>query len=118
MANLIRILCNTRRSIISGTSGIMNKQNWAEASQEIEQLCKLHDEAIANGELCREFANRMSLFLSKLEDLNCQSLANMAMDILLLCNPKVASHCDKASMEKGRLEQMNAEIVKKYKECK
>jgi hypothetical protein len=105
-----------RRSIGSGTIGIMKEQNWAKAGQEIEQLCKLHDEAVANSELCREFANQMSLFLSELEDLNCQSMANMAMDILLLCNPKVASHCDKASMEKGRLEQMKAEIGKKLEE--
>ncbi|MHB8120439.1 MAG: hypothetical protein ACYDHX_17255 [Methanothrix sp.] len=96
----------------------MNKQDWVAANQEIEQLCKLHDEAIANSEKCREFANRMSLFLSDLEDLKCQSMANMAMDILLLCNPKVASHCDKASMEKGRLEQMKAEIEKRLRECK
>ena len=96
----------------------MNKQNWVEADQTIEWLCKLHDEATANSELCREFANRMSLFLSELEDLNCQSMANMAMDILLLCNPKVASHCDKANMGKGRLEQMKAEIESKFRECK
>ena len=99
-------------------SGMMNKQNWKDANQEIERLCKLHDEAVANSELCREFSNQMSLFLSLLEDLNCQSMANMAMDILLLCNPKVASHCDKANMERGRLEQMKAEIEKKFKECK
>ncbi len=96
----------------------MNRQNWAEINQEIEQLCKLHDEAIANCEKCREFANRMSLFLSELEDMGCQSIANMAMDVLLFCNPKVASHCDKASMEKGRLEHMKAEIAKKLREYK
>lgn len=109
---------NRRHSIGSVMSGMMNKQNWADVDQEIERLCKLHDEAVANSELCREFANQMSLFLSELEDQNCQSIANMAMDILLLCNPKVASHCDKANMERGRLEQMKAEIEKKFKECK
>jgi len=96
----------------------MNKQDWVEINQEIESLCKLHDEAIANYEKCREFANRMSLFLSELEDLDPQSIANMAMDILMFCNPKVASHCDKASMEKGRLEQMKAEIGKKFRDFK
>ena len=45
-------------------------------------------------------------------------MANMAMDILLFCNPKVASHCDKTSMEKGRLKQMKAEIGNKLRECK
>ena len=109
---------NRRHSIGSVMSGIMNKQKWADANQEMERLCKLHDEAVANSEFCREFANQMSLFLSELEDQNCQSMANMAMDILLLCNPKVASHCDKANMERGRLEQMKAEIEKKFKECK
>jgi hypothetical protein len=96
----------------------MKRLSWVEINQEIESLCKLHDEAMANCEKCREFANRMSLFLSELEDLGCQSIANMAMDILLFCNPKVASHCDKASMEKGRLDQMKAEIGKKLRECK
>ena len=96
--------------------GFMNRQNWVEINQEIESLCILHDEAIANYEKCREFANHMSLFLSELEDLGCQSIANMAMNILLFCSPKVASHCDKASMEKDRLEQMKAEIEKKLKE--
>jgi hypothetical protein len=52
----------------------MNEHDWAAANQEIEQLCKLHDEAIAKAEKCREFANRMSLFLSDLEDLKCQSM--------------------------------------------
>jgi hypothetical protein len=42
----------------------------------------------------------------------------MAMDVLMFCNPKVASHCDNASMEKGRLEQMKAEIEKMLRECK
>jgi uncharacterized protein YqgQ len=47
-----------RRSPLHKTynPGIMDKQNWAEAHQEIEQLCRLHDEAIANAEKCREFA--------------------------------------------------------------
>ncbi len=96
----------------------MNRQNWMEISREIEQLCKLHDEAIANYEKCREFANRMSLFLSEMEDSGCQSMANRAMDVLINCNPKVASHCDKANMEKSLLEQRRAEIEKKLRECK
>lgn len=96
----------------------MDRQNWVEINQEIDSLCKLHDEAIANYEKCREFANRMSLLLSELEDLGCKSIANMAMDILMFCNPKVASHCDKASMEKGRLEQMKTETGKKLREFK
>ncbi len=96
----------------------MDRLNWAEINKEIEQLCKLHDEAIANYEKCREFASRMSLFLSEMEDSGCQSMANKAMDALLFCNPKVASHCDKANMEKNLLEQMKEEIEKKITECK
>jgi hypothetical protein len=99
-------------------SRIMDRENWIEVNIEIESLCKLHDEAIANYEKCREFANKMSLFLSELEDLGCQSLANMAMNILLFCSPKEASHCDKASMEKDRLELMKAEIEKNLRDCK
>jgi hypothetical protein len=107
-----------RRSKKPWTLRIMNRQDWVKINQEIDSLCKLHDEAIADYEKCREFANRMSLFLSELEDLGSQSIANMAMDILMFCNPKVASHCDKANMEKGRLDQMKAEIQKKLREFK
>ena len=96
----------------------MDRQNWVEINREIEQLCKLHDEAIANYEKCREFANRMSLFLSEMEDLGCQSMANRAMDVLVNCNPKVASHCEKANMEKNLLEQMRTETEKRVVECK
>jgi hypothetical protein len=40
------------------------------ANQDIEQLCKLPDEGTANSEKSREFANRMSLFLSEDESGN------------------------------------------------
>ncbi len=96
----------------------MDKQDFANINKEIEQLCKLHDEAVANYEKCREFANRMSLFMSNMEDLGCNSMANRAMDILANCNPKVASHCEKSNMEKGMLEQLKAECEKKLKESK
>ncbi|MGA9097678.1 MAG: hypothetical protein WB392_01965 [Methanotrichaceae archaeon] len=96
----------------------MDRQNWVEINKEIEQLCKLHDEAIANYEKCREFANRMSLFLSEMEDLGCQSMANRTMDVLVNCNPKVASHCEKANMEKNLLAQMKTEIEKMLIKCK
>ena len=96
----------------------MDRQNWVEINKEIEQLCKLHDEAIANYEKCREFANRMSLFLSEMEDLGCLSLANRAMDVLVNCNPKVASHCEKANNEKNLLEQMRTETEKMVVESK
>ena len=92
--------------------------NWTEIHQEVESLCRLHNEAVANYEKCREFANRMSLLLSKLEDSDCYPLANRAMDILINCDPKVASHCEKANMEKNLLEQMKWETEKKLKECK
>jgi hypothetical protein len=88
----------------------MDDIDWAKKEEEIESLCKLHSDAIANYEKCREFANRMSLFLSDLEDCRCNSLANMAMNVLMNCNPKVASHCEKANMEQGMLERMKSEI--------
>jgi hypothetical protein len=97
---------------------IIKVQKWEEMNQKMVVLCKLHDEAIANYEKCREFANCMSLFLAEMEDLGCNSMANKAMDVLMDCNPKVASHCEKANMEKGRLEQMKAEIEKNLRYCK
>lgn len=52
----------------------MDDKNWVKNESEIELLCQLHSDAIANYEKCREFANRMSLFLSDLEDNKCKSL--------------------------------------------
>jgi hypothetical protein len=40
----------------------MDDIDWGEKETEIELLCKLHSDAIADYEKCREFANRMSLF--------------------------------------------------------
>jgi hypothetical protein len=95
----------------------MKELDWMNICKEIEQLCKLHDEAVANYEKCREFANRMSIFMSDMEDMGCNQMANRAMDILANCNPKVASHCEKANMEKGMLEQMKSDCKKRLKEC-
>jgi hypothetical protein len=96
----------------------MDKQKWEEISLEIERLCVLHDDAIANYEKCREFANRLSLFMLELEDLRCYQIANMVMDALAYCSPKTASHCETAYSEKNRLERIKEEIKKKLPEVK
>jgi len=92
----------------------MDDRRWKEIYREIDELCSLHDEA-TDSEKCRAFANRLSLFMSELEDEGCDHFANMVMDALAYCNPKTASHCETAQSEKGRLERIRAEVGKKLK---
>lgn len=92
----------------------MDDQRWKEVYREIEELCALHEEA-TDSEKCRAFANRLSVFMSELEDEGCYSVANMVMDALAYCNPKTASHCETVQSEKSRLERIRCEIGKKIK---
>jgi hypothetical protein len=65
----------------------MDKGEWAEIDQERDLLCKMHDTYIADYEKCMEFANRVSLFISLMGDLDLNSMVNMAMDIQTYLQP-------------------------------
>jgi hypothetical protein len=58
----------------------------------------------------------MYLFLPLREDLDLNWIANRAMNTLTACNPAVASHCEKANIVKGRLENVKAEINKEFQD--
>jgi hypothetical protein len=81
-----------------------------EVQKELEELCKLHDETKTSSGKCREFNSRSAVFLQKLEDMECDRIADMFMDLLIGCSPKEISHCDNHERTKGTLDRIRSRI--------
>ncbi len=65
--------------------------------KDLEKACALHKRAVSDYAQCTEFSKIMSDVLARLEDADCLRSADKVMTILLNCNPKEGSHCDKAT---------------------
>ncbi|MFT5697589.1 MAG: hypothetical protein ACI8ZB_000437 [Desulforhopalus sp.] len=65
--------------------------------KDIEKAMSLHQRATSDYKQCEEFSKLMSSVLSRLEDSGCYNMADKIMGILLECNPKVGSNCEKSS---------------------
>ena len=65
--------------------------------KDLEKAISLHQRATADYAQCEEFSKLMSSVLSRLEDAGCYTAADKIMGILLECNPKVGSNCEKSS---------------------
>jgi hypothetical protein len=57
----------------------------------------LHQRATSDYAQCIEFSKLMVDLLARLEDAGCSKTADKVMGILLDCNPKDGSSCDKAT---------------------
>ncbi|TKB06521.1 hypothetical protein [Desulforhopalus sp. IMCC35007] len=68
-----------------------------DVKQDLEKAISLHQRATADYAQCQEFSRLMSSILSRLEDAGCYSAADRVMGILLECNPKSGSNCEKSS---------------------
>ncbi len=68
-----------------------------ELKDELEKAALLHQRATSDYEKCQEFNRLMSDLLGRLEDAHCDRTADKVMGILLDCNPKPGSQCDKAT---------------------
>jgi len=65
--------------------------------QDLERACALHQRAVSDYAQCVEFSKLMLDLLARLEDAGCFKTADKVMTILLDCNPKEGSSCDKAT---------------------
>jgi hypothetical protein len=65
--------------------------------QDLAKATRLHERAASDYEKCQEFNKLMSDLLGRLEDAGCNRLADRVMTILLDCNPKPGSQCEKAT---------------------
>ncbi len=65
--------------------------------KDMEKAISLHKRATSDYVQCQEFSKLMSSVLARLEDAKCYDTADKVMVILLECNPKSGSHCEKSS---------------------
>jgi len=88
----------------------MDKQGWAEILKELNELCELHEQGVAQPSKCREFSHRASLFLDRLEGLGAYEMADRMMELLGGCSPKDFSPCDNRQCTKGSLERLRERV--------
>jgi plasmid stability protein len=74
--------------------------------KDLKHAACLHQRAVSDYEKCLEFNKIMADFLSRLEDCENEKLADKVMSILIECNPKEGSHCEKASQIEKRMEKL------------
>ena len=77
-----------------------------ELRAELEKAALLHQRATSDYEKCQEFNRLMSGLLGKLEDADCDRTAGKVMGILIDCNPKPGSQCDKATRIGDRMKKL------------
>lgn len=82
-----------------------DEQEAREILQEIEALFIMH-QGISQSSECRKFSGRCALLLQRLEDAGFSRLADRAMDLLVSCNPKDLSQCDKVRQASNALERL------------
>ncbi|MCK5679177.1 hypothetical protein KAI46_00015 [bacterium] len=76
----------------------MKKHNLPDdIEKDLKNAAILHERAVSDYEKCLEFNKTMSNLLVKLEECENDKLADKVMGILVECNPKAGSHCDKAT---------------------
>lgn len=76
--------------------------------KDMEKACGLHQRATSDYEKCVEFNKLMSDLLTRLEDAGCNRMAGKVMTILLDCNPKEGSSCDKATIVEERMKKFKS----------
>lgn len=75
----------------------MAKEIPEDIKKDLEKARILHQRATSDYQKCLEFSKLMSDLLARLEDAGCFRMADKVMGILLDCNPKEGSSCDKAT---------------------
>lgn len=73
--------------------------------RDLRKACGLHERASADYQQCVEFSQLMSSLLARLEDTGCYREADRVMTILLDCNPKAGSSCEKAAVVGERMKK-------------
>ncbi len=91
----------------------MDKQSWAEILKELNELCELHEQGVAEPSKCREFNSRASLFLDRLEGMGAVDMADRMMDLLGGCSPKDFSPCENRQSTKGSLDRLLQRVREK-----
>ena len=83
----------------------MTKELPDNIQKDLEKACILHKRATSDYEKCVEFNKLTSGLLARIEDTGHYRLADRMMTILLDCNPKEGSSCEKATITGERVKK-------------
>ena len=83
----------------------MTKDLPDDIQKDLQKACCLHERATSDYEKCIEFNKLTSNLLARLEDEGHYRVADRMMTILLDCNPKEGSSCEKASITGERVKK-------------
>jgi hypothetical protein len=83
----------------------MTKEIPDNIQKDLEKACILHKRATSDYEKCVEFNKLTSGLLARIEDAGHYRLADRMMTILLDCNPKEGSSCEKATITGERVKK-------------
>ena len=83
-----------------------------EVIEELDCVSRLHEQAVCDHEKCREFSEKLSGLLVRLEDMKFYRTADRLMGILINCSPKEASHCEKATLVGTMMKEIAKEAQK------
>ncbi|MDM7918875.1 MAG: hypothetical protein QUS12_06890 [Methanosarcina sp.] len=75
-------------------------------------VSRLHEQAVCDHEKCREFSEKLSALLVRVEDMKFYRMADRLMSILINCSPKEASHCEKATLVGEMMKEVTKETQK------
>ena len=79
--------------------------------KELRDAAGLHERAVSDYEKCVAFNRIMADLLDRLEDSDCHDLAEKVMSILINCNPKEGSHCEKASLVENQMKKIAIRLI-------
>ncbi|MDH3391753.1 MAG: hypothetical protein OEL85_08150 [Desulfobulbaceae bacterium] len=83
----------------------MTKELPDNIQKDLEKACTLHQRATSDYQKCIEFNKLTSDLLARIEDAGHYRLADRVMTILLDCNTKEASSCEKATITGERVKK-------------
>ena len=83
----------------------MTKELPDNIQKDLEKACTLHQRATSDYQKCIEFNKLTSDLLARIEDAGHNRLADRMMTILLDCNPKEGSSCEKATITGERVKK-------------
>jgi len=78
--------------------------------KDLEKACALHERTTSDYAQCQEFNKIMSNLLARLEDADCLRTADKVMSVLLDCNPKEGTHCEKTTIVGEKVKKISALI--------
>ena len=84
----------------------MAEQIPEDIKKDLEKARVLHQRASSDYDQCVEFNKIMSNVLMRLEDSHCYRTADRVMGILLDCNPKEGSHCEKTNVVGDKMKKI------------